>query len=255
MVFAEIGAFLTRLFDPVLSPLLRFDPWLTILIVSFAVALLSSYVYKWVTDQDLMKRLKAELKEFQAEMKTLKDQPQKLMEVQRRMMETNMKYMTQSFKPTFFTFIPLILVFSWLAAHMAYEPIMPGDQFSVSAIVENGIGRNITLEVPVGLTLISDATQKINSEEVTWTLTGDSGEYDMTFVIDGDRYTKDVLISSEREYVPFEKAIDDDALKKLRVNQDRVQVTPLPFWNGWLATYIIFSIVFSIGIRKALKIV
>ena len=255
MVFAQMGAFLSGLFDPVLAPFLKLSPFFAILIVSFVIAIVSSYVYKWVTDQSLMKRLKGELKEMQAEMKTLRNEPEKMMEVQKRMMDTNMKYMMQSFKPTFITFIPLILIFAWLAAHMAYEPIMPGDQFSVTAMLENSIGQNITLETPVGLTIVSDATQKVNAEEVTWTLQGDSGEYDMAFLIDGKRYTKNVLITEERAYVPVQDVVSDGTVVSLTTNHDKVIANPLPFWNGWLATYIILSIIFSIGIRKALKIV
>ena len=117
MVFEAIGNFFNMIMDPVLRPLLYLSPFWGILIISFLVSLIISVIYKYVTDQNLMKQLKAEMKEFQKEMKELRQHPEKMMEVQKKAMETNMKYMTQSFKPTLFTFIPIIIIFSWLSAH------------------------------------------------------------------------------------------------------------------------------------------
>ena len=53
-------------------------------------------------------------------MKTLRSDPDKMMVVQRKAMETNMKYMMQSMRPTLFTLIPIIVIFGWLNATLAF---------------------------------------------------------------------------------------------------------------------------------------
>jgi len=110
-------------FNAVLGPLIAWSPLGTIIIVAFILTLLITIVYKLMTDQDLMKSLKAEIKDFQKEMKNHKDNPSKMMELQKEAMGKNMKYMKHSMKPTLITFIPIILVFGWLRT--TYTPIGP----------------------------------------------------------------------------------------------------------------------------------
>ncbi|MDD5253614.1 MAG: EMC3/TMCO1 family protein [Candidatus Nanoarchaeia archaeon] len=84
------------------------------IIICLIFTLIVTLIYKFTTNQTLMKELKAKLKSHQAEMKTFKNDPQKLMAIQKEAMEANMKYMMQSFKPMLFTFIPVIIMWSWL---------------------------------------------------------------------------------------------------------------------------------------------
>ena len=76
-----------------------------------------------MTNQELMKSLKAEIKDFQKEMKGYKDDAVKMMELQKKAMQKNMKYMKHSMKPTLFTFVPIIIIFGWLRT--TYTPIGP----------------------------------------------------------------------------------------------------------------------------------
>ncbi len=104
----------TSFLDPVLSPLMTIpSPW-NLLLLSFLITLLMTLLYKFLTDQKLMKELKEEMKELQKEMKMLKDSPDKMMEVQKKAMERNMKYLFQSLKPTLISFLPILLIFSWM---------------------------------------------------------------------------------------------------------------------------------------------
>ena len=109
--------------DPILSPLLKLNPLLGIAIISFILTLLMTIAYKYLTDQELMKSLKQEIKDFQKEMKEFKDNPTKVMEIQKKAMEKNMKYMMHSFKPMLFTFIPLVIMFGWLRNTYTIVPV------------------------------------------------------------------------------------------------------------------------------------
>ncbi|MBW3020994.1 DUF4199 family protein [Candidatus Woesearchaeota archaeon] len=261
---------MSSILDPLFRPLLNLispepgmGPFFLILLFSFAISLLITLVYKAVTDQDLMRSLKAEMKELQKEMKELRKDPQKMMEVQKKSMETNMKYMTHSFKPTLITLIPIIIIFGWMSSNLAVYPILENDTFPVTMTVESElIGYNVSIEVPEGIELVSSETQKIESEEVKWLMKGNYGNYNLLFKIGENYYEKDITISNQfGDYADLESKIEDGNVKSIKIGNEKVK----PFQSvgfkfpwignfGWLGTYILFSIIFSIVIRKALKV-
>lgn len=101
-------------FNTLLGPILSLPDPLGVLIICFILTLLITLLYKYMTDQELMKTLKAEMKSMQQEMKKLKDQPDKVMKMQKEAMSKNMKYFMHSMKPNLISFIPIIFIFSWL---------------------------------------------------------------------------------------------------------------------------------------------
>jgi len=212
---------------------------------------------KYTTNQSLMRDLKNETKEFQKEMRELKNDPKKMMEVQKKAMETNMKYMMHSFKPMIFTFIPIIIIFGWMNAHFAYYPIMPGEEFTASAVFEELDG-NITLVSHDGIELLSDAAQSTDAKTVTWRLKGEQeGDYTLWFDYEGKEHSKELSITNEKSYKEPMKRINEGNLKAIQIDHKPVKVLNLFIggWKlGWIGTYIVFSLIFSMVIRKKLKI-
>ena len=166
-----------------------------------------------------------------------------------------MKYMTQSFKPTLFTFIPIIIIFSWLSAHLAFYPIAPDTTFSTTVFLKDGMGMNATLSAPEEITIISDAKQKINAESVTWKLKGKEGKYNLEYEIGDKVYEKDVVITKTKEYAKVDKLVNDDLVNSIKINNEPIKAMNLFGWKvGWLGSYIIFSIIFSMLLRKWMKL-
>jgi uncharacterized membrane protein (DUF106 family) len=256
MVFENI---INAIFDPILSPLLTLHPALSILIIAFTITLLITLVYKYTTDQKKMKKLKEQMKEFQKKMKDVsKKDPQKALKMQQEAMKGNAEYMKASFKSTLYTFIPIIIIFGWLNAHMAFYEISPDNEFTFKAEFAEGHGPIATLSSIPDLTIVSNKTAQIQGGEAVWRLKGDVGEYKLIVDYNNEKYEKKLLISENRKYSEPEKRIQDSKLKRLIIGNEKVR--PLePFnlfgWHpGWLGTYIIFSIAFSIGIRKLLNV-
>src|SRR4030043_2257506 len=114
--------------------ILKIPSFWAILIISFAITLIITLVYKFTTDQKKMKKLKEEMKGYQKKIKEVsKSNPKKAMEIQQQAMKQNMEYMKHSFKSTLYTFIPIIIIFGWLNAHMAYYPLEPNQPFTITA--------------------------------------------------------------------------------------------------------------------------
>ncbi|MBW2991026.1 DUF106 domain-containing protein [Candidatus Woesearchaeota archaeon] len=181
-------------------------PALAILLISFIITLMITLIYKFTTDQKNMKKIKDEMKEYQKKIKTLgKEDPQKAMSLQKEAMKRNMEYMKSSFKSTLYTFIPIIIIFGWLNAHMAYYQIEPNQPFEVSAFFAEGHAPTASIESIPDLETINNATQPISEGKAVWQLKGEEGEYKLTVNYNNEQYEKSLLISYELKYEEPEK--------------------------------------------------
>ncbi|MGM5482496.1 MAG: EMC3/TMCO1 family protein [Nanobdellota archaeon] len=264
---------LNTLLDPVFSPLLHLNPLLAIIIISFTISFGITIAYKKLTNQSLMKDLKSEIKELQKEMKSLRDQPEKMMKVQKKAMETNSKYMMHSMKPTLFTFLPIIIIFSWLHAHMAFFPIVDGQEFTASVIFEENVDGSVSINLPQGVEIIKGPkSQEIANSKTEWILEAKRGEYVLKFDFDKETFERKLIVTdskSERRYAPpninegnYDK-LKESSIEALKIDNKKIRpLKGIPFigslpWIGnfgWLGSYIVFSIFFSIALRKLLKI-
>ena len=254
-------AFLDPVLNPVLQPLLNASPFWAIAILALVISLAITLVYKFATNQDEMKRLKDQQKEYQQKMKGMRDQPQEMMKVQKEAMSKNMEYMKHSFKATLITMIPIIIIFSWMSAHLVYEPIFPGDRFSITADFAEGVSGEAELITDGKVELLSESKIGINGALV-WNLKGLSeGESYITIKTKNDEQTKKILITNELKYEEPISTFENSDFEKIEIGYNKLKPlgpnfkVPLINWQpGWLGLYIIFSIVFSMALRKGLKI-
>ncbi len=253
--------------DPIMSPLLALHPFLAIVLVAFLLSVMITYIYKWTTDQKKMKSMKDKMKKYQKLMKENRDKPEKMMKIQKKAMSYNMEYMKMSMKPTLFTFIPIIIIFGWLSANFAYIGISPGEEFTVNAYFDESFEGSAELSVVPqnqGLSLVSPAQKEVTENKVSWDISTDrEGIYTLQFQAGDEKKEKEVMISEDNKYKEPEAKYKGNIIKKVEVELEEVkpmQDIPLLkdiFWIGnfgWLGTYILFSIIFSISIRKLLKI-
>jgi uncharacterized membrane protein (DUF106 family) len=126
--------FLTPALDFAFGWMLALGPFWALLILSFIISVIIVLIYKYTTNQQQMKQLKDEMKGFQKQMKELRQHPEQALGVQKKAMQANMKYMSHSMKATLITFLPIIIIFGWMNAHLAFEPIMPGRIFQLELI-------------------------------------------------------------------------------------------------------------------------
>jgi uncharacterized membrane protein (DUF106 family) len=170
--------------------------------------------------------------------------------------------MKSSFKSTLYTLIPILIIFGWLNSHMAYLPIEPNQTFEITAYFADGHASTASLSTIPELEILSNSTQEIKTGEksdyAAWELRGEEGEYQVVVGYNNEDYETNFIISSENEYSEPEKKISNSKLKKIIVGYQKIY--PLGGFNlfgwrpNWLWTYIIFSVVISIGLRKILKV-
>ena len=242
----------------IFGPLLKLPPFWAIMIMSFLISLIIVLIYKFATNQNLMKQLKDEIKELQKQAKELKHEPEKAMAVQKKAMQTNMKYMMQSMKATLFTFIPIIIIFGWLQVHFAFVPILPGQDFTMTLDFNEGARGNVSVSVPAGIEIIGDKVRIVEDGQVIFGFRGEEGIYEsppIEFDFNGEKYDKKVIISSEKIYEEPVKRFSKKDIESITTSNEKNTVMDLFGWRlGWLGSYIIFALVFSIVLRKLFKV-
>jgi len=236
--------------DKTLGFMLNWPPLYSILLISAVISILIVLIYKYFTNQEEMKQIKEQQKEYQKQMKTEKD-TEKLMKIQKEAMSLNMKYMGKSMKPTLITFIPILLIFGWMNAHFAYEPLTPGQEFELIATMEKGITGNVTISVPEGLEIIGENTKEISDRTATFKLKGTQGEYYATLSSNGQEVDKKIIITTEPKYATTPETYKSDVFKTVSLGNKPLKV----FWKlSWIWVYIISAILISTALRKAMNV-
>ena len=257
----------SNLLDPILNPLLALGSFWTILIISIFVAVFTTVIYKYTTDQTKLKKIKAELKEQQNKAKeyTKAGKNDKAMKLQKDMMKLNGQYMKASMKSTLYTFLPLIIFFGWLGAHLAFAPLMPMADFTVTAIPETGTVGTYILNLPTELTSEGNLVQTV-STQVNWTIKGPAGDYDLSISNPetGDEQFFSIKITEEPFYVnPLNTYKDSTVFDKIIVSNEKLLIfegipllgsIPWVKTFGWFGAYFLFSIIFSTSLRKIMKL-
>jgi len=233
-----------------------------ILILSFLSTLLTTVIYKYTTDQKRLKEIKTKLKELREKQKKHKTDAKKLMSFQKEMMALNMEMMKQSFKSMLYTFIPLIILFTWMSANIAYYPINPGQEFTITAQISNSYTYdlkdiNLTL-IPEGQVTRNDmhVPSRETRREVQWKATApNEGTYTAIIESPTFRETKELLITNTKKYTTPIKNIKESQILKITIGNEPVRpLAPIGLKLNWLWTYILLSLLLSIGLRKLLKV-
>ncbi len=99
--------------NPSAGVLLNWNLNLGMLIVVFAITILTTIVQKYATNQKALKELKKESKEIQQQMKEFKNHPEKLIELQKKQFKLIPKQFKLSMRAIAYTAIPFILFFRW----------------------------------------------------------------------------------------------------------------------------------------------
>ena len=254
---ASLGNAVNLVLDPLFGPLLKLGPFWTVVIISLVLAVLTTLVYKWVTDQARMKDLRERASALQKEIKKAgKDDPKKALELQKKLFEMSKEQMMGSFKPMIITMLPLLIIFGWLNTHMGYEPLQAGEEFTTTMRFDKNVQGNVTVSARV-IEVLDEPAELIQNETARWRMRGKAGIYDVEYVFMGKTYTKDIIIQEKGRngYAPSLAKIGDGLVKTISIDMEQIQVLNIFGWKlGWLGTYIIFSLIFTFGLRKLLKV-
>lgn len=256
---AAYGA-LNFIFNPIFNPMLVLHPIIVILVIAIIINIVITIVYKYTTNQRVMKDLKDEMKKMQKKLKELRSNPTEMAAYQKQVMAKNMEYMKHSMKSTLYTFIPIIIIYGWLATHVAFYPIMPMEPFSVTLGFAEGINGNVTMNPGELMLANGSLAQEIIDGRVSWLLKGGEGLHLIEFKHGDQIYEKKVLITTEQAYEEPNEVIKDKSSDLKTITISNRKLKPMgkfrigSYYPGWFMTYLILSIVLSFIIRKLFKV-
>lgn len=212
--------------DIIFGFLLAYPPVLAITIFSIIVLFLINIFYKILIKQDEAKQLKARTKELSKQMRQEQKagNTQKANELMSEMMRENSRMMRLTMKPMLTSFIIVILLLPWPAAHFGDTTAEIKDNAGVVTLA----GKNHTFTVNSGEVNVEGATPLGHA--------CDSKCYE----IGGNSYE----VTQEGSKLKFAPIV-------------AVMPLALPLLGGtmgWLGWYIICSIPFVILMRKLMKI-
>ena len=251
-------AFLDPILNPILLPLASMSPLFSLLILSFVLSLVITIAYKYTTDQDLMKSLKDELKGFQDQMKDAGEDTSELMRIQKLAMEKNFEFMKHTMKSTLYTIIPLILIFGWMGATFDTAPMMQDETFVINAFFSEGVSGAAILDVGSNTEFARSSTSssEIVDGVASWSLRSKKSDI-MTVNYESLSVPVEVIVSED--FLPTEHTLDGKGdITSVTIaypDLDPLGNLNLFGWTpGWLAIYIISSIIFNLGLRKLMNI-
>jgi len=250
MVLDALANVFAPILNPILKPLLSMPALWAILIISFFLSLISLLLTKYLTNQKMMKAHREEMKSMQKEMRvhTKEGRQDKAMALQKTMMEKNMIIMKESFKPMFITIIPFLLIFGWLYANFSFLPLEPQVPFDVDVILSDpGIAVSLQSLPPLN---ISDPI--VQDTVTTFSVSGPSGAYTLQYTANNITVEQDLIIGTK--YAKPEQAYSTKPFKKSVIGNSQLYVSVFGLRMTWFWAYFIFSIVFSLALRKILKV-
>ncbi|MBI2664730.1 DUF106 domain-containing protein [Candidatus Woesearchaeota archaeon] len=248
-------------------------PLAAIFLISFAISLAITVVYKYTTNQKFMKALQGEMKDIRQQIKNTKDTAQAGI-LNKKLMEKTMQQMMHSMKSTFITIIPIFLIFGWMNSNLAYEQAAPNEEFTTTMQFHEGTGGAAAIESPT-LQILSNSTQQITGNKAAWTLKGAEGKHEIFYTYAEERYKREVLLTGKWEYADptLEKKSsilgiinigDKNPIKEgSGIKKITIDLRPVhPFgslklfgWQpGWLATYFLFMLAMTFPLRKLLRV-
>ncbi len=262
-MIAITGSFLDAWFEPFTS----YNATWIIFWFSLVLSFLSIIIYKYTTNQKVLKGLKERMNKIQKRMRELqknikdKEAQKEISKLNSKLMKISAEQMKHSMKSTLFTLIPFLLLFGWLSAHYTYSPLYPNQSFNVTLTSMNDI-KNITLETPTNLTLVNESTQQVamnnNIQNIyyvrTFTLRGPDGRYTLNFN-KGNRTVviKDILITTRNDYTKPKENYKDEGITLLISNKP-LRINFLGLNLSWFWYYFIIMMIFSMIFRKMLKV-
>ena len=250
---AQLSSILNFILDPILKPLLNIiSPLWFLVIITFLITLLITLVYKYTTNQELVKKLRDEMKDIQKQIKENSHDLEKVKGLQKQSFEKAGIQFKQSMKPMIITMIPMIIILGWLASNLSFEALKPGEEFNVDIEVKE-FNTTVLLNAPAGLEVLDEKGKKAGPN-ADWKLKGSEGEYILEFVVKGEDkdklYTKELIITKGNNYKEPVKLIDDESVKSIKVGNKPMRILGL----SWFWAYFILAIAFNSLTRKLLKV-
>lgn len=163
----------TAVFDVLLAPLGHARPWFDLLVWPLLGGVLALLVIKAVSNQAGITKAKNFIFVHLLEVLLFRDDLRTVLPATVKSLWYNLKYLGFNVVPMVVMFVPMTTVLVQLVSHYAYAPLPVGDTATLvvklDRAVEGVAPREVTLELPAGLSLDAPPVRTVDGE-VAWRL-------------------------------------------------------------------------------------
>ena len=256
--------------DLLLGWLLHLPRDIALVVLALLTSLVLTFVRKWTTDQDLLRRCAADKKRLKALIRDAKRSGDK--DALRRRRATSgmiaMKAFHAERRPLLWSILPIAILAVWGMARVDYHPPRAGEEIEIVCTFPLSACGEPAIMVPMdGVQAIGGWIREIvpqenqaPSGEARWTiLAGAAAEpYELTIRQGKQTFIKGLLVG-QPVYSPTLRTYGNDGVPSCVTELRRYRpfrvVPGLATWlPPWLAGYLLLALAFVFGLRKALNI-
>lgn len=258
-----INTFFNTLFDILLFPFQNLNAFWAILFVSFLTGIVMLSIFKKVSNQKKIHRVKNKIKAYLLELRLYNDDISLSLSATVRLFTSNLLYFVQVVRPLIVLFIPVSLILIQIGSRYGNRPLNPQEQTTVSVTVKENIKmQEISLISSKGIIIETDPVRIPNQHKIYWRVKGlQNGTWNVSCRYNTEKIEKRVvvgtsatLMSNSRKSKYSISAFLHPAEKTLPKNQFLKEITihypeePIEFAGlhiHWLALFFVLSIMFG----------
>lgn len=275
---SALNSLLRSLSDAVLAPFSGLSPLVGLAIVSLVLAVVMLLVFKKVSNQDQLERVKRQIHAGLFEIRLYNDDLAQIFRAQGAILKANGKYLALTLVPMVILLPLVVLISAQLQFYYGYTGLKPGVPTLVRVALKKGweggslpkdeAGKpGVRLEASPGLKVETPAVWAPALGEVAWRVVAETpGSYDLKILAGTETLTKTAISSPavvrrspfrpgtsflDQLLYPSEPPIPEASpIAAIHLGYPEADVNLLGWKTHWMIAFIILSIVFALALRR-----
>ncbi len=258
--------------DVTVLPFRALPPWAYLVFLSALGAVFALLVYKKVSNQEAIHRVKDQIAAGFFEVRLFNDDLGAMLRAQGGLLKHNFRYMALNLVPILWLALPFTFAAAQVQFHMGYKGLEPGDEPVLTARLTGEIDPraprpDLQIEVPRGVELASPGVWAPAANEMSWRLKiADPGEYELLLMHQGESVSKSLVASEnwaprrspvrrdsgiiDQLFFPAEDPIPAAAgIAEIRIPYPGEEVSVFGLRLQWVIWWLILSIAIAFAIR------
>ena len=264
---------ITRIFDTLLAPVAAW-PAVAMVLVSVLTAVWALLLFKAVTPQHSLTRVRDRLFGHIYEMGLYQDHLRVVGRIQWDLARANLRYLSLTVPALVALTIPMVLTLGQLDSRYAHRPLRPGEETVFAVTLAAGAAADLTaidLKVPAGVTVAAGPVRDRATGEVAWRLTAaTTGEHELVVTAGGAEIARRVVPVGDRFVAVGETSSTDwlhtllypgapalpdgGALTRMSLSLPNRDTSYLGLRLDWLVAFMAFSMLGGLAVKDLLRV-
>jgi len=194
---------LSAIIGGIVQPLSGHNPMWCLIPLSVLVGMTMLMVFKRVSNQKAIRKVKARLMAYLYEMRLFVDDPLLVWKAQWGLIVANVRYVFLMMTPALVMSVPMLLILGQFECFLGYTPLKPGESAIVTMqMTKSGLGQTPELRAPEGIVVETPPVHVDGGRQISWRIRAarpTAGE--LQFVFPGETMDKSVDAGKGPQYV------------------------------------------------------